>query len=562
VAEPQRAAVEERAADAVDAVGLARMHGDGQELLREVVERITHPAGRESGLGARDVEADDAVGAVAHRELGDLESAVGVAHRAHELADPDVVASRLGIRDARLEALLNGLDGLVEGESAREVLLRCPADLAPHDAIGGEVVDELARDALEPLLGLHDRRRDVEGLEVFDERAAVRLLGEPLAQHRRVGGRQIEADPVGELDDGLRSQTAVEVVVEGDLRQRRDVGATSGQDEFRGWRVHASNLLALRSMPSRIILDCDPGHDDAVALLLAHGSPEIELMAVTTVMGNQTIDKVTRNALAVAKVIGLTGVPFAKGAHRPLVRQIEVAESIHGESGLDGPVLPEPDIELDPRHAVDLIIDLVMGNEPGTITLVPTGALTNIALAVRKEPRIASRVKEVVLMGGGFHTGNWSATSEFNIVIDPEAAHIVFNESWPLTMVGLDVTHEALATPEVVASIAAVRTAPARFVGELLEFFAHTYKDQQGFDHPPVHDPCAVAFVIDRTVMETRRVPLDVELTGSLTLGMTVADFRSPAPDDCTTQVAMNLDHAKFWGLVVDALERIGDPAT
>lgn len=313
-------------------------------------------------------------------------------------------------------------------------------------------------------------------------------------------------------------------------------------------------------MATRIILDCDPGHDDAVALLLAHGSPEIELMAVTTVMGNQTIDKVTRNALAVAKVAGITGVPFAKGAHRPLVRQIEVADSIHGESGLDGPVLPEPDIELDPRHAVDLIIDLVMGNEPGTITLVPTGALTNIALAVRKEPRIASRVKEVVLMGGGFHVGNWSATSEFNIVIDPEAAHIVFNESWPLTMVGLDVTHEALATPEVVASIAAVGTAPARFVGELMEFFAHTYKDQQGFDHPPVHDPCAVAFVIDRTVMETRRVPLDVELTGSLTLGMTVADFRSPAPDDCTTQVAMKLDHAKFWGLVVDALVRIGDP--
>lgn len=320
-------------------------------------------------------------------------------------------------------------------------------------------------------------------------------------------------------------------------------------------------FIYAQGMPKKIILDCDPGHDDAVALLLAHGSPEIELLAVTTVMGNQTIDKVTRNALSVARVAGITGVPFARGAHRPLVRQVETGESIHGESGLDGPVLPEPTIELDPRHAVDLIIDIVMQNEPGTVTLVPTGALTNIALAVRKEPRIASRVKEVVLMGGGFHVGNWSATSEFNIVIDPEAAHIVFNESWPLTMVGLDVTHEALATPEVAASIAAVGTAPARFVGELLEFFAHTYKDQQGFDFPPVHDPCAVAFVIDPSVMEVVRVPLDVELTGTLTLGMTVADFRAPAPDDCTTQVAMNLDHGKFWSLVVDALERIGDPA-
>jgi purine nucleosidase len=242
------------------------------------------------------------------------------------------------------------------------------------------------------------------------------------------------------------------------------------------------------------------------------------------------------------------------------VREVQDAESIHGESGLDGPDLPEPTIQLDPRHAVDFIIDTIMAAEPGEITLVPTGALTNIAIAVRKEPRIASRVKQVVLMGGGVNVGNWSATSEFNIVIDPEAAHIVFNESWPLTMVGLDVTHEALATPAVAAAIAAVGTGPARFVGELLEFFGETYRDQQGFEHPPVHDPCAVAFVIDPTVMEVTRVPLDVELTGTLTLGMTVADFRAAPPADCTTQVARNLDHPKFWGLVVDALERIGDP--
>jgi purine nucleosidase len=313
-------------------------------------------------------------------------------------------------------------------------------------------------------------------------------------------------------------------------------------------------------MATKIILDCDPGHDDAIAMLLAWGNPEIELVGVTTVMGNQTIEKVTRNALSVARVAGITGVPFARGSHRPLVREVEVAESIHGESGLDGPVLPEPTLELDPRHAVDFIIDTVMASEPGEITLVPTGALTNIAMAVRKEPRIASRVNQVVLMGGGVNVGNWSATSEFNIVIDPEAAHIVFNESWPLTMVGLDLTHEALATPEVAAAIAAVGTGPARFVGELLEFFGHTYRDQQGFEYPPVHDPCAVAFVIDPTVMQTVRVPLDVELTGTLTLGMTVADFRNPAPDSCTTQVARSLDHPKFWALIVDALERIGDP--
>ena len=312
-------------------------------------------------------------------------------------------------------------------------------------------------------------------------------------------------------------------------------------------------------MPHKIILDCDPGHDDAVALLLAHGSPEIELLAVTTVVGNQTLEKVTRNALAIARVANITGVPFAAGCDRPLVRTIETAPDIHGDSGMDGPELPEPTLELDRRHAVDLIIDTVMAHEPNTVTLVPTAGLTNIALAVRKEPRLAERVKEVVLMGGGYHVGNWSAVAEFNIKIDPEAAHIVFNEKWPLTMVGLDLTHQALATDEVAARIAAVGTKPAKFVGELLEFFGHAYKDAQGFDFPPVHDPCAVAYVIDPSVMTTRRVPLDVELTGTLTLGMTVADFRAPAPADCNTSVAVDLDHEKFWGLVVDALERIGE---
>ena len=313
-------------------------------------------------------------------------------------------------------------------------------------------------------------------------------------------------------------------------------------------------------MPRKIILDCDPGHDDAIAILLAHGNPEIDLLAVTTVVGNQTLEKVTRNALAVAEIAGIVGVPFAAGCPRPLVRTIEVAADIHGESGMDGPELPASNRELDGRHAVDLIIDTIMASEPGEITLVPTGGLTNIALAARKEPRIVPRVREVVLMGGGFHVGNWSATAEFNIIIDPEAAHIVFNESWPLTMVGLDLTHQALATPEVRARIEAIDTTPSRFVGELLDFFATTYLEAQGFVHPPVHDPCAVAYVIDPTVMTVRKTPLDVELTGTLTLGMTVADFRSPAPEDCTTQVAVDLDTEKFWALIEDALRRIGEP--
>jgi purine nucleosidase len=316
----------------------------------------------------------------------------------------------------------------------------------------------------------------------------------------------------------------------------------------------------IKTEPRKIILDCDPGHDDAVALLLAHGNPDIELLAVTTVVGNQTLEKVTRNALAVGTIAGITGVPFAAGCPRPLVRSIETAPDIHGESGMDGPALPESTIELDPRHAVDLIIDTVMAHEPGTVTLVPTAGLTNIALAARKEPRIVDRVKEVVLMGGGYHVGNWSAVAEFNIIIDPEAAHIVFNEKWPVVMVGLDLTHQALATPDVVEKIAAIGTQPAKFVTELMDFFAHTYKDAQGFDYPPVHDPCAVAYVIDPSIVSTRKVPVNIELQGTLALGMTVADFRAPAPADCNTSVAVDLDHKRFWDLVTDALERIGEP--
>ena len=313
-------------------------------------------------------------------------------------------------------------------------------------------------------------------------------------------------------------------------------------------------------MPRKIILDCDPGHDDAIALLLAHGSPAVELLAVTTVAGNQTIAKVTHNALVTATVAGLSGVPVAAGCTRPLLRTPIVAGHIHGESGLDGPVLPEPTVALDPRHGVDLIIETVLAHPPGTVTLVPTGPLTNVALAARKEPRIVDRVAEVVLMGGSLRTGNRSPVSEFNIACDPEAAQIVFREPWPLTMVGLDLTHQALATPEVVARIAALDTAPARFVADLLAFFGESYRTVHGFPAPPVHDPCAVAFVIDPDVLTTRPTVLDVEVHGALTAGMTVADLRAPAPADCRSRVAVTLDRARFWDLVVDALGRLGDP--
>ncbi|MCK3658804.1 ribonucleoside hydrolase [Pasteurellaceae bacterium Pebbles2] len=309
-------------------------------------------------------------------------------------------------------------------------------------------------------------------------------------------------------------------------------------------------------MPKKIILDCDPGHDDAIAILLAQGNPNIELLAITTVVGNQTLDKVTRNALAVAEIAKINNIPIAKGAERPLVREVENAPDIHGNSGMDGPTLPEPKRALSEQHAVNLIIDLIMSHPEKTITLVPTGGLTNIALAARLEPRIINRVKEVVLMGGGYHTGNWSAVAEFNIKIDPEAAHIVFNAGWKVTMVGLDLTHQALATPEIVERIKEINTPASTFVVELLEFFGKMYKQAQGFDAPPVHDPCAVAYVIDPSLIEVKQVPVNIELTGTHTLGMTVADFRYP-PKKCNTQVATKLERERFWDLVIDAIKRI-----
>ena len=309
-----------------------------------------------------------------------------------------------------------------------------------------------------------------------------------------------------------------------------------------------------------IILDCDPGHDDAMAILLALGNTNIDLLGVTTVGGNQSLEKVTYNARATLEMAHATNIPVHAGCDRPMIRPLEVADAVHGETGLDGVTLPEPTRPLDEGHAVNWIVDTIMSHEPGTITLVPTGPLTNIAMAVRMEPRIVSRVKEVVLMGGGYHVGNCSAVAEFNIKTDPEAAHVVFNEAWPVTMVGLDLTHQALCTPDVQAKIDAVGTPLSAFASGLMDFFRKAYQNNQDFIDPPVHDPCTIAYLIDHSVVQTRRCPLDVEIKSDLTLGMTVADLRGPEPsaEECNTQVATKLDFNKFWDLIVDALKSIG----
>ncbi len=301
----------------------------------------------------------------------------------------------------------------------------------------------------------------------------------------------------------------------------------------------------------KIIIDCDPGYDDAVALLLAAGAPNIDLLGVTTVAGNQSIEKVTRNALRILKLLGRDDIAVAQGAYRPLLRGEAVAcPEIHGESGLDGTTLPEADYKLDSRCAAQFIVDTIMREPAGTVTLVPIGPLTNIALAARLEPRIVERVKEIVLMGGGYHIGNIRPMAEFNIENDPEAAHIVFEEPWKIVMVGLDLTYQARAVPEIRERLAKITSPAGVFLGQVLEQFGAKYRASKGFDAPPVHDACAVAYVIDPAVIDIRQAPVHVEYRGLYTSGMTVADLRKKAPEDCHTFVATDLHQDQFWDLV------------
>ncbi|WP_054953373.1 nucleoside hydrolase [Flaviflexus massiliensis] len=306
-------------------------------------------------------------------------------------------------------------------------------------------------------------------------------------------------------------------------------------------------------MVKDIILDCDPGHDDAIAILLAAGHHDINLRAITTVGGNQTLEKVTRNALGLATLAGITA-PISAGHDGPLNRNLVTSPEIHGESGLDGVTLPDPAMDLDPRHGVDLIIDAIMESDPGTITLVPTGPLTNIASALQKQPEIASRVAEVSLMGGGASVGNATAAAEFNILVDPEAADIVFSAPWKVTMVGLDVTHEAQATPDVLDQIRALNTPISSFVDDLMAFFIRSNQREQQFAAPPVHDPVAVAHVIDPGILATEHRPIFVETAGKYTTGMTLVDRRPWINPDKNTHVATGIDVDRFWDHVINAI--------
>src|SRR5579859_1856491 len=306
-------------------------------------------------------------------------------------------------------------------------------------------------------------------------------------------------------------------------------------------------------MRHKIILDCDPGHDDAIAILLAAHHPEIELLAITTVAGNQSVEKTTRNALKVCSLANIRDIPIAKGMDRPLIRPAKHAPDIHGESGMDGPHIPEPTIELARQRAVDLLIDLLM-NSNGDITLVPTGPLTNIAVAIRQQPAIVPKIKAISLMGGAIGLGNVTPAAEFNIHTDPEAAAIVFACGRPITMVPLEVTHQALATEDVTTRLRTAQRPVATFAADLLVFFADTYRTVFGFPAPPVHDPCAVAAVVDPTILRAHAMHVAIETTGSWTTGRTVCDVYSKFGKQPNARVGYGLDVERFWTMVIDTI--------
>jgi inosine-uridine nucleoside N-ribohydrolase len=307
-------------------------------------------------------------------------------------------------------------------------------------------------------------------------------------------------------------------------------------------------------MKHKIILDCDPGHDDAIAILLAAHHPAIELLAITTVVGNQTVTKTANNALKVCSLANIRTVPIAKGMDRPLFRSSHYAAHIHGESGLDGPNVPEPQLQLVPQHAVDLLIDLLLHSD-GDITLVPTGPLTNIAMAMLREPAIIPKIQAISLMGGAIGLGNITPAAEFNIWADPEAASIVFQCGRPVTMVPLEVTHRALATEQIIARLRATNRTVANFAADLLIFFADRYRTVFGFTAPPLHDPCAVARIIDPEIVAASLMHVDIEVKGELTAGRTVCDTYHILGQPANIQVGQDLNVARFWDIVIDTLQ-------
>jgi inosine-uridine nucleoside N-ribohydrolase len=306
---------------------------------------------------------------------------------------------------------------------------------------------------------------------------------------------------------------------------------------------------------TKVILDCDPGHDDAIALLLAVGSPgEVDLLGVTTVSGNQTLGKTTANAIRVLDHVGRDDIPVAAGASRPLVRERRVAENVHGETGLDGPDLPPPSRRPAPEHAIDWIAQALAAS-PEPVTLVATGPLTNVALFLARYPELESKLERIVLMGGAVGLGNVTPAAEFNLWADPEAAARVFTTDIDRTMVGLDVTHQALMTPAHAERLARAGRA-GKLVADLYAFYSRFHRDEYGWEGAPVHDAVALAQVIDATLLETRHCGVTVDTGPELSRGRTYVDLRGRWAPNC--HVALQIDSERFLELLVQRISSLG----
>ena len=305
-----------------------------------------------------------------------------------------------------------------------------------------------------------------------------------------------------------------------------------------------------------IVIDCDPGHDDAIALLLALASPEVELMAVTTVAGNQTLEKTTRNALKVLELAARPEIPVAAGADRPLVREARVAAAVHGETGLDGPDLPDPEIEPVGEHAVEFLARLLT-NADEPVTLLPVGPLTNIALLLEHHPEAARRLERIVLMGGCIAEGNVTPAAEFNIWADPEAAARVCGSGIDVTMVGLDVTHKALVLPEHARRLRASGRV-GESVAALLEFYGRFHRDIYGFPGSPIHDAVAIAHVVRPGILETALRNVEIETQSELCRGRTVVDLWRSTGRVPNMHVAVEIDADAFVELLLERLATLG----
>lgn len=309
------------------------------------------------------------------------------------------------------------------------------------------------------------------------------------------------------------------------------------------------------SDPTPIVLDCDPGHDDAIALLLALASPEVDLLGVTTVAGNQTLEKTTANALRVLEFAGRGDVPVAAGADRPLARELFIAAYVHGESGLDGPALPDPRGAPVEQHAVDFMADAVRGSDR-PVTLVPVGPLTNIALFLARHPEAAANVERVVLMGGAVAEGNVTPAAEFNIYVDPEAAWRVFRSGLPVTMMGLDVTHKALMT-QVHAERLRASGPIGGMVAELYDFFIEYHRRTYGTEGAPIHDAVAVAHVLRPGLVETVHRHVDVDCKSELCRGRTVVDLWRRTGKEANADVGVDIDADAFLELLCERIESL-----